>query len=153
MIKYLTAAFCAIVIWSAPAPLSAEPAAGVLKSVSGDVQVFRGGASQPGEAGMDLMVGDILQTGDGSALGATLADGTTLSLGSRGRFQLAAFQFAPSRSVFDIFIDLMAGRLIYGSGKIGEEAPERVRIETPHTVVGTRGTRFAVVTPEWETGR
>lgn len=132
---------------------SAQPVAaqdrsvGVVKNVLGDVFVERAAPLRL-SVGDDLLERDVIVTNANSAFGATLADGATLSMGEKSRLQINAFSFEPSDGLFDLFLKVLSGRFVYASGRIGEQAPDKVRIETPYLTVGTRGTRFAVVVPE-----
>ncbi len=120
---------------------------GVVKSVVGEVSVLRSDVRTPAVIGQSLQLNDRLQTMADSAVGVALNDGTTLALSGETDVVLAGFAFSPATDLFDLVIRLFTGRLIYNSGKIGLASPERVRIETPRLVVGTRGTRFAVIVP------
>lgn len=120
---------------------------GVVKKVEGTVLVDRGGDTFSPAVGDEMFLDDNIRTMQESALGIILSDGTTVALGEGSECALVAFAFEPSRGLFDLMVRLFSGRLVYGSGRIGEARPDRVRIETPQLTVGTRGTRFAVIAP------
>ena len=118
---------------------------GVVKHVDGEVSVLRDGASRPLRAGDSLEVADRIVTGPTGSCGATLADGTTVALGADSEVDLSRFVFEPQAGLFELVLRVLRGRVIARTGLIGEEAPEKVRIETPRLTIGVRGTRFAVV--------
>lgn len=126
---------------------SAAEEVGVVKAVSGEVRIERGTSTIEPTVGAPLMLEDRVITAARSAFGATLHDGTTLSLGGRTSVEVARFAFAPGEGLFDLLIRVLTGQMIYRAGRIGEARPERVEIETPRLSIATRGTRFAVVVP------
>ncbi|MEM1343993.1 MAG: FecR domain-containing protein [Pseudomonadota bacterium] len=137
----------ALVLTSAPTLIQAQ-SIGVVKSVQGSALIGRGSETLEARVGTDLLEGDTLQTLAGASLGATLADGTTISLGERSRATVRNFAFSPRRDLFDLLIRVLSGRFLYTSGRIGETRPDRVTIETPQLTVATRGTRFALILPK-----
>jgi hypothetical protein len=121
---------------------------GVVKDLRGEVTIKRGANVVAAEVGSGLFLGDLVETGEGSAMGAILSDGTVISLGENASLALERYRFEPGESVFDLIIRVLSGRFVYSSGRIGEQAPDKVRIETPRLTVGTQGTRFAVIVPQ-----
>ena len=119
----------------------------MVKSVEGEVMIRRAEGPVAAIIGQSVFLDDKLQTAAGSSVGIMLNDGTALAIGGASDVVLETFVFNPSDDLLDLVIRVLAGRLIYSSGKIGLARPERVRIETPRLVVGTRGTRFAVIVP------
>jgi hypothetical protein len=138
-------ALCALLALLATCTASLAQEIGVVKHVSGVVELSRDGAVSMPRVGDALMRQDTVRTGDDGAFGATLDDGTAIGIGRESAIEFAAFTFEPAESLFDLVIRALSGRVIVETGLIGEEAPERVRVETPRLVVGVRGTRFAVV--------
>ncbi|MEM9147238.1 MAG: FecR domain-containing protein [Pseudomonadota bacterium] len=94
-----------------------------------------------------IPLGAVVETGPNGRFGAMLDDGTTVALGENGRIEFTRYRFEPGPGLYDFLLRVLQGRVIYGSGRIGEAAPERVRIEAPELSIGTRGTRFAVIAP------
>ena len=121
---------------------------GVVKDVQGDASVARAQETLAVVIGLDLHEGDVLETGKDAAVGAILSDGTVISVGENTRLALDRYQFDPGESLFELVIRVLTGRFVYSSGRIGEQAPDKVRIETPQLTVGTRGTKFAVIAPQ-----
>jgi len=138
-------AVAALALSSDAAP--AQQAIGVVKVAEGAVTLRRAGAARAVAAGDDLAAGDVVETGAAGAFGAILADGATLSMGARSQASVETFRFEPSAGLYALVMRVFFGRFVYGSGRIGETAPDRVRLETPQMTIATRGTRFAVLVP------
>lgn len=117
---------------------------GMVRTVSGDATVDRGGKSLPATPGLRVMVGDTLVTGRNGTLGAILRDDSSLSIGPESRLVLRSFQFSPSDGKFDLVARISRGTMAYLSGLIGKLAPGKARFETPTATIGIRGTRFAL---------
>ena len=117
---------------------------GMVRTVSGDATVARGGTSLPTAAGLKLEVGDTLVTGRDGTLGVILRDDSSLSIGPESRLVLRSFRFSPSEGKFDLVARISRGTMAYLSGLIGKLAPEKARFETPTATIGIRGTRFAL---------
>lgn len=117
---------------------------GMVRTVSGDATVDRGGKSLPAAPGLRVMVGDTLVTGRNGTLGAILRDDSSLSIGPESRLVLRSFQFSPSDGKFDLVARISRGTMAYLSGLIGKLAPGKARFETPTATIGIRGTRFAL---------
>jgi hypothetical protein len=117
---------------------------GMVRTVSGDATVDRGGKSLPAAPGLRVMVGDTLVTGRNGTLGAILRDDSSLSIGPESRLVLRSFQFSPSEGKFDLVARISRGTMAYLSGLIGKLAPGKARFETPTATIGIRGTRFAL---------
>lgn len=117
---------------------------GSIKNVEGQAWIVRGEKQLPAQAGVRLLVDDILKTGDDGAMGIILQDDTIISMGPLGTMVLADFLFQPEISKFGMFITFLQGTFSYLSGTIGKIAPESVKIETPVGMVAVRGTHFLV---------
>lgn len=117
---------------------------GMVRTVSGDATVDRGGKSLPATPGLRVMVGDTLVTGRNGTLGAILRDDSSLSIGPESRLVLRSFQFSPSEGKFDLVARISRGTMAYLSGLMGKLAPGKARFETPTATIGIRGTRFAL---------
>lgn len=116
--------------------------AGYAKIVIGSAAIVRGGLEQPLKAGDPVFQGDILQTGANGQLGVTLRDDTRLALGPQTQLTVTTFAFSPADRRFGLVLRLARGILEYISGRISALAPETIRLETPSTVVGVRGTHL-----------
>lgn len=118
--------------------------AGYIKIVAGGAAVLRGGAEVMARPGDPVYQQDGLRTGADGRLGVTLKDNTRISLGANSEILLAQFTFAPAEGQLALVLKLLRGSAEFVSGRIAVLRPEAVRIETPNTIVGVRGTRLAV---------
>lgn len=142
-LTYLTALFVAAAFSLSGAAQSQS--IGVVKRVGGDVSLARADGVVTPIVGDALLRDDRVHTGDDGVFGATLSDGTTIALGRNSDVEIASFVFNPGARLYDLLVRVFAGRIVLRTGLIGEEAPDRVRVETPQLLVGVRGTRFAIV--------
>lgn len=126
------------------APVMASDQIGQIKVASGDVTVTRAGQQIPATAGTALEEGDVITTGENSAVGMTFSDNSRMSLGPKSELTLEAYSFQSSgrRDGFDA--RLRSGSLTAASGNIAKSRPLAMRVLMPTTVLGVKGTEFAV---------
>ncbi|MGE3179891.1 MAG: FecR domain-containing protein [Vicinamibacterales bacterium] len=131
---------------SAAAGVAAAAAvpAGFVKVQTGTVTVERGGQTLPLKPGDPIHQDDVLVTGADGRLGVTLRDETRVSLGPGTRVSLTQFAFAPGEGRLGLVLRVVSGLLSYVSGRIAALAPDAVRIETPASIIGVRGTHLLV---------
>jgi hypothetical protein len=118
--------------------------AGVVRKASGGARVLRGGQASPAAPGMKLFPGDTVETDRDGAVGIVLRDDSRLAIGPGSSFSLDRFRFAPVAGELGLAARLSRGTIQYLSGLIGKLAPESVRIDTPVSSIGIRGTRFVL---------
>lgn len=114
------------------------------KNVTGAVQIERNGALIAAAAGTTLFVSDRLLSGSGASAGIVFKDGTLLTLGASSDIQVRDYVFEPAEANYAFSVYLAKGTAIYSSGKIGKLSPESVKVGTPTSTVGVRGTRFII---------
>jgi hypothetical protein len=117
---------------------------GRIKTLEGAVTVVRGEARLPATAGMPLQQSDRIVTGRDGAAGITFNDNSMLSLGPETTLDISRFSFGASGQPDALDATLHAGTLSAVSGKIVTRSPEAMRIHTPTTILGVRGTEFLV---------
>lgn len=122
--------------------------AGHVKVLSGAASAERTGQARSLKLGDPIFEADLLRTGPDGRIGITLKDGTRLSLGPNTDVALATFAYAPAEQRFGLVLRLARGILEYVSGRLGKLAPESIRIETPSSIVGVRGTHLLIEAPE-----
>jgi hypothetical protein len=127
---------------------SAPPFAGTLKAVVGDVQVLRADQTQTAQSGMKLKVDDEVITGEASSAGIVLLDGTRLSLGPKSQTRMSEVSFDGTTQDGNLLIKLYRGSLRMITGLIATHNPDAVKVVTPTSVVGIRGTDFIVQVAE-----
>ncbi|MDE0853195.1 MAG: FecR domain-containing protein [Nevskia sp.] len=122
----------------------ADDVAGVFKVVHGGVAVERKGATLPAAVGMPVYQSDqIVTAADGSA-GITFEDNALLSLGPSSRLALDRFSFNSTTHDGAFDTTLSSGKLAVVSGKIAHHQLDAMRVKTPSTILGVRGTKFLV---------
>ena len=76
--------------------------------------------------------------------GITLKDDTRVSLGPNSEIDLSEFKFSPAEGELGLVMKLLRGVAAFVTGRIGQLRPDAVRIETPATIIGVRGTHFVI---------
>jgi len=117
---------------------------GMIKNITGIVEVKRGKQVLPATQGMSLKNKDIIFTKANSAIGITFDDGSRLSLGEKAIFVINKFEVKPDKKAYNVDLKLEKGKAIFSSGKVGKLAPESVKFRIPEGIIGIRGTKFAV---------
>jgi hypothetical protein len=121
-----------------------DGAIGSVRVVKGQAFVERGGRRMAAHIKLRIKQGDVLITGSGGALGITLRDNTRLSLGPDSRLVIDRFLFSPADKKFSLITTLLKGTAAFVTGRIGQLAPDAVKVKTPVATIGIRGTRFVV---------
>ena len=129
---------------AAPAPTPGDDRQGTFKTMQGQITHAHDGRSGPAQVGDALWEGDRVSSGPKSAAAITLRDGTVLSIGPDSSVDLAQFQFEPTTHEGNVLIALAKGSLRLVTGLIAKLRPEQVKVTTPTTVIGVRGTDFIV---------
>ncbi|MDO5623407.1 MAG: FecR family protein [Pseudomonadota bacterium] len=117
---------------------------GTFKTVQGDVTLVRGNTRNAAVVGAGLQLADRVLTGPASATAVVLKDGTTLSIGPDSALDLSEFSFDPTTQEGSLLVALARGSLRMVTGLIAKLRPEQVKVTTPTTVIGVRGTDFIV---------
>ena len=117
---------------------------GQIKVSNGEVTVERKGELRPGAVGTRLESSDVVRTGAAGSVGITMADNSLLSAGPNSILSLDRFDFDPTSNQGRFDAQLQKGSLAVISGRIAKQAPEAMTVRTPSTILGVRGTEFAV---------
>ena len=117
---------------------------GIVKKITGTVEVKRGKSVMLLKKGSRLENGDMIITKAKSSIGIIFDDGTRLSLGAKAIFVIKKFIVKPSKKKYDVDLELKKGKAVFSSGKVGKLAPKSVKFRIPTGVIGIRGTKFAV---------
>jgi hypothetical protein len=126
------------------APVAFGADVGQIKTAKGTVLIVRDGKEMPVAAGTSVQQADrVLTRGDGAA-GITFADNSMLSLGPDSMLDISRFSFNSKSEPDTLEATLHRGTLSAVSGKIVAKSPEAMRIRTPTTILGVRGTEFFV---------
>lgn len=150
MIKAHRAALCALLALSSGMSVQAAENAGMVKVAKGQVSIERNGQKLLATVGSVVEVADRVRTGGDGSVGVTLRDNTLLSAGPNSLIVIEKFAFDNTTQDGNMSIRIRKGTLSVASGKIAKRTPESVDFHTPTSVLGVRGTEFAI---EVEGGR
>jgi hypothetical protein len=120
---------------------------GRIKSSTGAAFIVRGAAQMPAKPGLPLEPQDLLVTKRDGRMAMTFIDNTRFALGPNSKVTVRRFLFdrKTQRGQFDAVVN--RGSLAVVSGQIAKSGPDAMKVRTPTTVLGVRGTRFVVNVP------
>jgi hypothetical protein len=117
---------------------------GEIKTVKGAAHVEREGKKVPVIAGMQLRQADTIVTGADGAVGITFLDNSLFSAGPNSVLVINRYRFDTTTHAGEFDASLNKGSLAVVSGKMVKQSPESMRIRTPASIMGVRGTEFVV---------
>jgi hypothetical protein len=117
---------------------------GRVKVVRGQVAIERGSQRLPATVGMNVQEGDVIVTGRDGAAGVTFDDDSLLSVGPDSVLAVDRFAFDTTTHAGRFDTSLRRGTLSAVSGKIAKQSPDAMKVRTPSTILGVRGTEFVV---------
>lgn len=117
---------------------------GQIKNVAGQVFLSRNNVQQPAKTGDLIEQADVLTTGPNGSVGITFIDNSRFSAGPNSRIELKQFRFNPTTQEGEFLTDMQQGTLAIVSGQIAKRSPDAMKVKTPTTILGVRGTTFAV---------
>ena len=117
---------------------------GQIKAAKGQVSIVRGGQTLPGETGAKLQAADVLKTGADGSVGVTMSDNSLLSVGPNSVLALDKYEFDSTTSQGQFDASLQKGSLAVISGRIAKQSPDAMKVRTPSSILGVRGTEFVV---------
>jgi len=121
---------------------------GQIKNTTGQVFLLRNNQQQPAKPGDIVEEADTIITGTNGSFGMTLIDSTRISAGPNSRIELKQFRFNPTTQEGESLTELHRGTLAIVSGQIAKRSPDAMKVQTPTTILGVRGTSFAVKVEE-----
>lgn len=121
---------------------------GQIKSVRGTVHIEREGQQLAAAPGMGVRQSDVLVTGADGAVGVTFADNSLLSAGPKSVLAIDRYSFDTTTHAGQFDASLRQGTLAVVSGKIVKQTPGAMRVRTPASIMGVRGTEFVVQVDE-----
>jgi hypothetical protein len=140
-----------IIAIAAMASLATSPAYGEIariKSSTGTAVVERGASQIPAKPGLQLNPGDRLVTGKDGRMSLSFIDNTRFSVGPNSRIAVNEFQYDRTRQKGSFVTQVDRGSLAVVSGKIAKSGQDAMKVRTPNTLLGVRGTKFIVEVPE-----
>ena len=127
---------------------SAQAEIARIKSASGIATVQRGAARIPAATGQELQAGDYLETGKTGRISLTFIDNTRFAVGPNSRVAVSKFEYDRTRQQGAFITQVDRGSLAIVSGKIAKSGRDAMKIRTPNSLLGVRGTRFIVEVPK-----
>lgn len=122
----------------------AVAAIGRVKIASGAAVIERGKAKLPATVGMPVEKGDTLVTGRNGRIGVTFNDDTRMAAGPNARVSLTDYAFNDTTHQGRSLTEVKRGSLAIVSGKMAKANRDSMRVKTPTSLLGVRGTRFVV---------
>lgn len=117
---------------------------GHIKTARGSVHVERGGERIAALPGMNIRASDTLVTGSDGTVGVTFLDNTMISAGPSTVLEIERYRFNSTTHEGQFDASLKKGSLAVVSGKMVKQTPGSMRLRTPSSVMGVRGTEFLV---------
>jgi hypothetical protein len=117
---------------------------GQIKVAKGKVSIERNGQTLPGDVGARLQPADVLKTGADGSVGVTMSDNSLLSVGPNSVLALDKYEFDSTTSQGQFDASLQKGSLAVISGRIAKQSPDAMKVRTPSSILGVRGTEFVV---------
>jgi len=128
--------------------LVAGPAGAVERETVGSVdQVEKRAEAVYGEAarrldgGAGVLFEDLLRTGSGARLKATLLDGSEITMGEHASLMVDSLIYAPARSTGELSLRVVEGAFQFVSGQISKLSGGTTTITTQVGTLGIRGTK------------
>jgi hypothetical protein len=117
---------------------------GEIKTVKGTAHVEREGKKLPATVGLQLHQADTIVTGADGSVGITFLDNSLFSAGPNSVLVINKYRFDTTTHAGEFDASLNKGSLAVVSGKMVKQSPDSMRIHTPSSVMGVRGTEFVV---------
>ena len=130
---------CALLIGS---PAWAEIAR--VKTTTGSAAIERGTTRLPAAPGLQLNPGDRLVTGKDGRISVSFIDNTRFSVGPNSRVAVNEFSYDRTRQQGSFVTQVDRGSLGIVSGHIAKSGKDAMKVRTPNSLLGVRGTRFIV---------
>ena len=146
LLQIMLAVVCVVI--ALPVESAAAAEIGQIKNTAGQVFLLRNNNRQPAKPGDIVEPADIVTTGADGSVGITLIDNSRLSAGPNSRIELKQFRFNPTTQEGESVTEVRRGTLAIVSGQIAKGSPDAMKVQTPTTILGVRGTTFAVKVEE-----
>jgi hypothetical protein len=117
---------------------------GQIKVVSGTVHVEREGKRLPVQPGATVRQSDVVVTGADGSVGITFSDNSLLSAGPDSVLAIDHYTFDSTTHAGKFDASLRRGSLAVVSGRMVKQSPDAMRVRTPASIMGVRGTEFLV---------
>lgn len=119
-----------------------------IKQSSGAASVQRGAQQLKASPGLQLLAGDKLVTGKDGRMSLTFVDNTRFAVGPNSQVSVSDFQYDRTRQTGSFVTQVDRGSLAVVSGKVAKSNRDAMKVRTPNTLLGVRGTKFIVEVPD-----
>ena len=116
----------------------------IKNATQGTVVVIRDGKSLTAKPGFKLLEGDTISTRAGQRVGITFIDDTRMAVGPSSRITLDEYNYDRARQTGRSLTSVNRGSLGVDSGNITRTGKDKMRVRTPTSTLGVRGTTFVV---------
>jgi hypothetical protein len=116
----------------------AEGEVGVITEVSGEAELMRGDQVLAAEAGVNLMPGDVVRTGDDATVQIDMDDGSSFAMGAKSSLHIKEYRMREDHSIIAAAIDKISGWMRFAVAKLRQA--DYYRFQMPTAVLGVRGT-------------
>ena len=120
---------------------------GRVKRSAGTAVVQRGAPKLPASPGLQLEKGDMLVTGKDGRMALTFIDNTRFAVGPNSRVSVNEYLFDRRTQRGQFVTQVDRGSLAVVSGQIAKSGRDTMKVRTPTSLLGVRGTRFVVEVP------
>ena len=81
-------------------------------------------------------------------MAVTFIDNTRFAVGPNSRIAVSKFDYDRTRAQGNFVTQVSRGSLAVVSGKIAKSGKDAMKVQTPTSLLGVRGTRFIVEVPQ-----
>ena len=119
-----------------------------IKQSSGAAVVERNAQRLKAAPGLQLLAGDRLVTGKNGRMSLTFIDNTRFAVGPNSRVSVSEFRYDRTRQKGSFVTRVDRGSLAIVSGRIAKSDRDAMKVRTPNSLLGVRGTKFIVAVPK-----
>lgn len=132
----------------AATPSTAAEKVGIAAAVRGEVTVKTAAAAvaRAARSGETMYLGDHVAARAQSGMQILLLDETTFTVGADCQLVIDSFVYDPKAGAGTVSATVGKGALRYVSGLIAKDNPDAVKLKTPASTIGLRGTTAEVIT-------
>ena len=95
-----------------------------------------------------MLARDRLVTGKDGRISLTFIDNTRFAIGPGSSVAVSEFLYDRTRQKGSFVTQVDRGSLAVVSGRIAKSSPDSMKVRTPNSLLGVRGTKFIVEVPE-----
>lgn len=131
--------------FSTPIEAQTKPTTiGKVVTVLGTATIIRGKTKLQIKVADMIFEHDVFETGPKGKLAITFTDNTSFAIGANSRVAVDTYFFDPKKLKGSMFAKIKKGTMMVRTGQLTRQNPGSVRIKTPRTVLGVRGTTFVI---------